>query len=246
MTPALNPSPAPPAGLTVSGLDQHYGSAQVLRTVGFHVAPGTCLAVLGRNGAGKTTLLRCLAGLIPATRGTVALDGVDLTRWSPDRRARSGLALVPQDREIFADLSVAENLRVAARAHGLDRSGAVDEAVALFPALRELWHRPGGNLSGGQQQQLAIARALASRPKVLLLDEPTEGIQPSIIEEIIETLRAIGRQRGLAVLLVEQNLNFIASLSQRVLILQKGRITREVPPDVARDRAMIDEFVGMA
>ncbi|KQP69768.1 urea ABC transporter ATP-binding subunit UrtE [Methylobacterium sp. Leaf111] len=225
MTPALNPSPAPPAGLTVSGLDQHYGSAQVLRTVGFHVAPGTCLAVLGRNGAGKTTLLRCLAGLIPATRGTVALDGVDLTRWSPDRRARSGLALVPQGREIFADLSVAENLRAAARAHGLDRSGAVDEAVALFPALRELWHRPGGNLSGGQQQQLAMARALATRPRILLLDEPTEGIQPSIVAAIEAVIA--GLQGRITVVLVEQYLAFAIRLADAFVVLSRGAVVEQ-------------------
>ncbi|WP_375410595.1 urea ABC transporter ATP-binding subunit UrtE [uncultured Methylobacterium sp.] len=215
-------TPARPAGLAVSGLDQHYGSAQVLRNVGFSVAPGTCLAVLGRNGAGKTTLLRCLTGLIPATRGIIQLDGDTITRLPSDRRARSGLAIVPQGREIFADLSVAENLRVAARAHGLERDGSIDEAVALFPALRDLWHRPGGNLSGGQQQQLAIARALATRPRILLLDEPTEGIQPSIvsaIEGVIEGLK--GR---ITVLLVEQYLDFAIRLADAFVVLSRGSV----------------------
>ena len=211
-----------PARLDVEGLDQHYGSAQVLRGIGLAVEPGACLAVLGRNGAGKTTLLRCLTGLIPASRGRIALDGTDLTRLSPDRRARAGLAYVPQGREIFPDLTVAENLRVAARAHGLDRTDAIDEAAVLFPALRCLWHRPGGNLSGGQQQQLAIARALATRPRAILLDEPTEGIQPSIVAAI-ETVMA-GLKGRITVLLVEQYLDFALRVADAVVVLSRGSV----------------------
>jgi len=211
-----------PARLDVEGLDQHYGSAQVLRGIGLAVEPGACLAVLGRNGAGKTTLLRCLTGLIPASRGQIALDGTDLTRLSPDRRARAGLAYVPQGREIFPDLTVAENLRVAARAHGLDRTDAIDEAAVLFPALRSLWHRPGGNLSGGQQQQLAIARALATRPRAILLDEPTEGIQPSIVAAI-ETVIA-GLKGRITVLLVEQYLDFALRVADAVVVLSRGSV----------------------
>jgi len=211
-----------PARLDVEGLDQHYGSAQVLRGIGLAVEPGACLAVLGRNGAGKTTLLRCLTGLIPASRGRIALDGTDLTRLSPDRRARAGLAYVPQGREIFPDLTVAENLRVAARAHGLDRTDAIDEAAVLFPALRSLWHRPGGNLSGGQQQQLAIARALATRPRAILLDEPTEGIQPSIVAAI-ETVIA-GLKGRITVLLVEQYLDFALRVADAVVVLSRGSV----------------------
>ena len=213
---------APPMRLTVEGLDQHYGSAQVLRGVALAIEPGTCLAVLGRNGAGKTTLLRCLAGLIPASRGWIAFDDAEIASWPSDRRARGGLATVPQGREIFADLTVAENLRVAARAHGLERTGAVDEAAVLFPALRELWHRPGGNLSGGQQQQLAIARALATRPRLLLLDEPTEGIQPSIVSAI-ETVIA-GLKGRITVLLVEQYLDFAIRLADSIVVLSRGAI----------------------
>ncbi|MCJ2119221.1 urea ABC transporter ATP-binding subunit UrtE [Methylobacterium sp. J-001] len=211
-----------PARLDVDGLDQHYGSAQVLRGIGLAVEPGACLAVLGRNGAGKTTLLRCLTGLIPASRGRIALDGTDLTRLSPDRRARAGLAYVPQGREIFPDLTVAENLRVAARAHGLDRTDAIDEAAVLFPALRSLWYRPGGNLSGGQQQQLAIARALATRPRAILLDEPTEGIQPSIVAAI-ETVIA-GLKGRITVLLVEQYLDFALRVADAVVVLSRGSV----------------------
>ena len=217
-----------PARLAVEGLDQHYGSAQVLRGVGLVVEPGSCLAVLGRNGAGKTTLLRCLSGVIPASQGRIALDATELTRLSPDRRARAGLASVPQGREIFPDLSVAENLRVAARAHHLEHTDAVDEAVALFPALRGLWHRPGGNLSGGQQQQLAIARALATRPRVLLLDEPTEGIQPSIVAAI-ETVIA-GLKGRITVLLVEQYLDFALRVADAVVVLSRGSVVARGDP----------------
>ncbi|GJE18405.1 ATP-binding cassette domain-containing protein [Methylobacterium marchantiae] len=220
MSDAFHLHPQSPLGLSVSGLDQHYGSAQVLRNVSFTIEAGACLAVLGRNGAGKTTLLRCLTGLIPSSRGRITLGDIDITDLPPDRRARAGLAVVPQGREIFADLSVAENLRVAARAHGLDRTDAVDEAAALFPALRGLWNRPGGNLSGGQQQQLAIARALSTRPRLILLDEPTEGIQPSIvsaIEGVIEGLK--GR---ITVLLVEQYLEFAVRLADSFVVLSRG------------------------
>jgi urea transport system ATP-binding protein len=225
---------AAPARLAVEGLDQHYGSAQVLRGIGLTVEPGSCLAVLGRNGAGKTTLLRCLTGL--ESRGRIALDGIDLTRLSPDRRARSGLAYVPQGREIFSDLTVAENLRVAARAHGLDRTDAVDEAVALFPALRGLWHRPGGNLSGGQQQQLAIARALATRPRALLLDEPTEGIQPSIVAAIEAVIA--GLKGRITVLLVEQYLDFALRAADSVVVLSRGSVVERGDPKALNPEAL--------
>ncbi|APT34734.1 SkfA peptide export ATP-binding protein SkfE [Methylobacterium phyllosphaerae] len=231
MTPASQP-----ARLAVEGLDQHYGSAQVLRGIALTVEPGACLAVLGRNGAGKTTLLRCLTGLIPESRGRIALDGTELTRLSPDRRARSGLAYVPQGREIFPDLTVAENLRVAARAHGLERTDAIDEAVALFPALRGLWHRPGGNLSGGQQQQLAIARALATRPRALLLDEPTEGIQPSIVAAIEAVIA--GLKGRITVLLVEQYLDFALRVADSVVVLSRGSVVERGDPKVLNPEAL--------
>jgi urea transport system ATP-binding protein len=224
-----------PARLAVEGLDQHYGSAQVLRGISLAIEPGQCLAVLGRNGAGKTTLLRCLAGLISVSRGHVTLDGTDLTRASPDARARAGLAYVPQGREIFPDLTVAENLRVAARAHGLERSGAIEEAAALFPALRDLWQRPGGNLSGGQQQQLAIARALVTRPRLLLLDEPTEGIQPSIVAAIEAVLT--GLKGRISVLLVEQYLDFAVRIADAVVVLSRGAVVERADRDsLDRDR----------
>jgi urea transport system ATP-binding protein len=211
-----------PLGLAIAGLDQHYGSAQVLRGIDLTLAPGGCLAVLGRNGAGKTTLLRCIAGVLPASRGRINLGEAPIIHEPPHRRARRGLAYVPQGREIFPDLTVRENMLAAARAHGEERSGAIEEAVDLFPALRDLWSRNGGNLSGGQQQQLAIARALATRPRLLLLDEPTEGIQPSIVDAIE---RVIAGLRGrITVLLVEQYLDFALRLADAFVVLSRGSV----------------------
>ena len=229
-----------PARLDVEGLDQHYGGAPMLRGVGLAIEPGACLALVGRNGAGKTTLLRCLAGLIPASGGRIILDGAVLNGVPADRRARSGLAYVPQGREIFSDLTVAENLRVAARAHGLDRTDAVAEAVALFPALRDLWHRPGGNLSGGQQQQLAIARALATRPRLLLLDEPTEGIQPSVVSAIEAVIA--GLKGRISVLLVEQYLEFAVRLADSFVVLSRG-IVVEAGARGALDQAALSRHI---
>jgi len=232
--------------LTVDDLHSGYGRIPILGGVSLQVGKGAFVGILGHNGMGKSTLLRTLTGNLPATAGSITFDGRDITRLSPTARARAGIGYVPQGREIFPALSVHENLRMGCLLSPDREEAVIADILTLFPRLRAYLDRPGGALSGGEQQLLALARCLCGAPRIILLDEPTEGIQPSIIEEIIETLQAIGRQRGLTVLLVEQNLNFIASLSQRVLILQKGRITREVPPDVARDRAMIDEFVGMA
>lgn len=221
--------------LSVEGLDQHYGSAQVLRGVSFQLSPGECLAVLGRNGAGKTTLLKCLMGLLPASAGTVARDGVPLTDWPPSARSRAGFAYVPQGREIFSELTVAENVLAAARAHGHDTDGTIEEMVELFPALKDLWRRAGGQLSGGQQQQLALARALVTRPSTLLLDEPTEGIQPNIVD-VIETVIA-GLKGRMSILLVEQYLDFATAVADRFLVLSRGAVvdagTRE---DMSRER----------
>ncbi|MDB5646102.1 ABC transporter ATP-binding protein [Methylobacterium sp.] len=232
--------------LSVVDLHSGYGRIPILGGVSLHVGEGEFVGILGHNGMGKSTLLRTLTGTLPAAAGSIHFGGRDITRLSPTARARAGIGYVPQGREIFPALSVHENLRMGCLLSRAREDATIADILTLFPRLKAYLDRPGGALSGGEQQLLALARCLCGAPRILLLDEPTEGIQPSIIEEIIDTLREIGRQRGLTVLLVEQNLNFIASLSQRVLILQKGRITREVPPEIARDRAMIDEFVGMA
>jgi len=228
--------------LEIEGLDQHYGSAQVLRGVSLAVADGTCTAVLGRNGAGKTTLLRCLLGLIPASGGRIRFDGADIAGWPPSRRARAGIGYVPQGREIFADLSVAENLAVPLRGHGIaDRTG-VDEVCATFPVLRTMWRRRGGDLSGGQQQQLAIARALLGRPRLLVLDEPTEGIQPNIVQAIEAVIA--GLRGRMAILLVEQYLDFACGLADRYAVMQRGAVVA-AGSDAAADRPAIQGFISI-
>jgi branched-chain amino acid transport system ATP-binding protein len=234
------------AMLDVSGLHSGYGRIPILTGVSLSVRQGESVGILGHNGMGKTTLLRTLMGYLPTTAGSTLFDGGDIRGLAPTARARLGLGYVPQGREIFATLSVMENLRMGCLLAKSAEAATIEDILSEFPRLKPLLDRLGGTLSGGEQQLLALARCLCGGPRMILLDEPTEGIQPSIVEEIAETLQAVRDRRGLTILLVEQNLNFIASLSQRVLILQKGVITREISPEVARDRSMIDEFVGMA
>jgi urea ABC transporter ATP-binding protein UrtE len=232
--------------LTIDRLSAGYGRIPILFEVSFSVATGEFVGILGHNGMGKTTLPRSLMGYIPATGGHVTFDGTDITRLPPNQRARRGIGFVPQGREIFPSLSVAENLRMGCLLSKTDEASTIREVLEIFPRLKRLIDRPGGALSGGEQQLLALARCLCGNPKLILLDEPTEGIQPSIIDEIIDTLHELRRRRELTVVLVEQNLHCISSLSQRVLIIQKGSITQEVAPEAVSDPAMISEFVGMA
>ena len=209
--------------LSVRGLDQYYGGSHTLRAVDLEVPAGTCTALLGRNGVGKTTLLRCLMGELSIRGGTVQLGGKDVTSLPSYERARLGMGYVPQGREIFSRLTVAENLGVGEAAA---RDGATlprSELEELFPMLHTMRNRRGGDLSGGQQQQLAIARALISRPRVLLLDEPTEGIQPSTIKEIGRVLRAL-LDRGITIVLVEQYLDFALELAEHCAVLSRGEI----------------------
>ncbi len=220
-------------------LDQHYGSAQVLRRVSFDIAPGECLTVLGRNGAGKTTLLKCLMGIIPLTAGRITADERDLTALSSSRRSRAGLAYVPQGRDIFSELSVGENMIVAARAHGVG-SDTMDEALALFPALKQMWRRPGGALSGGQQQQLAIARALVTKPQLLILDEPTEGIQPNIVAAIRDVMASLkGR---ISILLVEQYLDFALEVADAVVVLSRGSVVEASRAEATSRDALVSHI----
>jgi branched-chain amino acid transport system ATP-binding protein len=231
--------------LNVTDLRSGYGRIPILAGITLSVAAGEFVGILGHNGMGKSTLLRTLMGYLPTTAGDITFEGQSLRGLSPTARARRGIGYVPQGREIFPSLSVYENLRMGCLMAKQDEQATIKSILQDFPRLERLLERPGGALSGGEQQLLALARCLCGAPKFVLLDEPTEGIQPSIIEEMIETLQRLGQQRSLTILLVEQNLNFITSLSQRVLILQKGLIIREVPPDVARDRTMMEEYVGM-
>ncbi|AWB25574.1 ABC transporter ATP-binding protein [Methylobacterium currus] len=214
--------------LDVDNLRASYGRVPILMGVDVSLAPGEYLGILGHNGMGKTTLMRTLMGHLPATAGTVRFAGTDVTRLPIHQRARLGMGLVPQGREIFSTLSVRENLRMGLASAPREDPRIIDDVLADFPRLVRLLDRRGGALSGGEQQLLALARCLCTRPKLVLLDEPTEGIQPSIIEEIIETLLALKKRWDLSMIIVEQNLDFITSLSDRVLGIQKGRITGEV------------------
>lgn len=231
--------------LDVSGLCAGYGAVPVLRGIDFSLEPGQALGILGHNGMGKTTLLRTLIGLLPATAGTVRWWGQDVTQQAPHQRARQGLAYVPQGREIFATLSVRDNLRMGLVKGGDCSDAAVEPLLALFPRLRPLLDRPGGSLSGGEQQLLAIARAVAGRPSLLLLDEPTEGIQPSIVDEIAQTLVTLRQRLGLGLIVVEQHLDFVATVSQRVLVIRRGRVGAEIPRDDLRDLQRMSQHTGV-
>jgi urea transport system ATP-binding protein len=229
--------------LEVEELRSGYGSIPILHEVSLQVKAGEIVGVLGHNGMGKTTLLRALIGELPATQGAIRLDQADITRVSMARRARLGLGYVPQGRGIFPDLTVRENLHVGARLGDGDRG--VEEIVGFFPILVPLLGRSGRTLSGGEQQILALARCLVARPRLMLLDEPSEGIQPSIIEQIIDHLREFQQRWNLAILLVEQDLEVIAALADRVLLMQKGQVAAEMSPADLYDRRLIEEHLGL-
>jgi urea transport system ATP-binding protein len=221
--------------LTVNNLNQYYGGSHILRDVSFQLPPGKVTVLLGRNGVGKTTLLRTLMGLVPAATGEVRFAERDLTRARPDERARAGIGYVPQGREIFNRLSVAENLEMglATRSRGAVLPPRIFE---MFPVLRQMLRRRGGDLSGGQQQQLAIGRALAMGPTLLILDEPTEGIQPSIIKDIERAIRSLAASGEMAILLVEQYYDFARSLADQYLVMERGEIVRSgAGADMDRD-----------
>jgi branched-chain amino acid transport system ATP-binding protein len=232
--------------LEVSELAAGYGRIPILGGVSFSIARGEFIGILGHNGMGKTTLLRALMGYIPATAGRVVLEDADITRAEPYRRARGGMGYVPQGRDIFPGLSVRDNLRMGAVGRPKDEDDAIGSALETFPRLKPLIDRPGGALSGGEQQLLAIARCLAGNPRLVLLDEPTEGIQPSIIDEIAETLLGLRSNGGLTMILVEQNLDFIATLSERVLIIQKGVIVHSAEPGELHGHGLVNEFIGVS
>ncbi|WP_169979140.1 urea ABC transporter ATP-binding subunit UrtE [Microbispora sp. H10836] len=220
--------------LSVEGLESGYGRARVLFGVSLEVPAGSLVCVMGRNGVGKTTLLDTVMGVLPATGGTVTFEGRDVTRLRPDQRVRLGMGYVPQGHETFPQLTVMDNLLVTLEASAHREHVALEEALEVFPRLKPLLKRPAGFLSGGQQQQLAIARALVTRPRLLILDEPTEGIQPSIILEIEE---AVGRLHatGLAILLVEQYLDLALRLADGFVILDAGRVVRSGPARELQD-----------
>jgi len=211
--------------LKVEKLNQFYGSSQTLRNVSFEVPTGAVTALLGRNGVGKTTLLKCLMGVLPVASGSIALDGQEVSTLPPYARVRLGVGYVPQGREIFPRLTVEENLMMglASRKNGTAKD-IPGEIYEMFPVLKTMRNRRGGDLSGGQQQQLAIGRALAMKPKVLILDEPTEGIQPSIIKDIERVIQALSDRGNMGILLVEQYYDFARELADNYVVLRRGEV----------------------
>jgi urea transport system ATP-binding protein len=221
--------------LSVSNLNQYYGGSHILRNVAFEAPAGKVTALLGRNGVGKTTLLRTLMGLVPAKSGQVVFEDKDITAVKPYERVRAGIGYVPQGREIFPRLTVEENLEMglATKRHG---ARVPERIFEMFPVLRQMMRRRGGDLSGGQQQQLAIGRALAVGPRLLILDEPTEGIQPSIIKDIERAIRILAGSGEMAILLVEQYYDFARSLADQYLVMERGEIVaRGAGADMDKD-----------
>ncbi len=234
--------------LKAENLTSGYGRIRVLDGLSLAVEEGAFVGILGHNGMGKTTLMRALMGFLPAGKGSIRLEGEEISKLKPYRRNRRRMGYVPQGREILPALSVMENLKAGALVARLSSKGEeqrIEEILQFFPRLKPLLRRPGGALSGGEQQLLALARCLCGDPRLILLDEPTEGIQPSIIEEIAERLQQLKAGSGLTVILVEQNLDFIRALAERVLIIQRGRIVHQLDPDEISDPALVAEFVGM-
>lgn len=234
----------PPEILSTAGLEAGYGRIPVLFGIDLTVHEGEFVGILGHNGMGKSTLLKALMGHLRVTAGSIALRGRDVTHATPARRARSGMGYVPQGRQIFPALSVLDNLRVGAAC--LDRgaaAAAIERVLEELPRLKPILGRTGGVLSGGEQQILALGRCLCAEPDMVLLDEPTEGIQPSIIEEMKDTLRALSSSRGMAVLLVEQNLDFLGGLASRILVIRRGKLSGEADPEILRHADIAADFL---
>ncbi len=219
----------PPMTLVLDHVNAYYGESHILRDVSFTIEPGEVVCLMGRNGVGKTTTLKTLTGLLPVRSGTISFVGQDITHAKTDRRAKVGLAYVPQGREIIPHLSVYQNLQLGywnrpVISGDVSETDAFDEVYHLFPKLTQILNRPGGVLSGGEQQQLAIGRAILSSPKLLLLDEPTEGIQPSIVDQIEDVIMGFKQSRRFAILLVEQGLHFAARLAEKYVVMARGAV----------------------
>ncbi len=210
--------------LDIQGIDSFYGTSHILHNVSLDIGDGGMVSVLGRNGAGKTTLLRAVIGVVPPRSGVITFNGTDITHMKTHRRAHLGISYVPQGREIIPDLTVTENLSLAMIGKGLKNGQPPDFVYEYFPGLKNVREHKGGVLSGGQQQQLAIARALVQEPDILLLDEPTEGLQPSVVVEIQSIIKRIHDERNCAILLVEQNLGFVREVTQQFAMMENGRI----------------------
>ncbi|CAM2881856.1 urea ABC transporter ATP-binding subunit UrtE [Vibrio mytili] len=209
--------------IEIKGLNQFYGQSHTLWDLDMHIPEGKCTVLMGRNGVGKTTLLQCIMGLLPTKSGEINFLGQDITKLAAEKRAPIGIGYVPQGRQIFPLLTVEENLRIGLPMRGDGAKQVPDFIYELFPVLKEMLHRRGGDLSGGQQQQLAIGRALVINPKLLILDEPTEGIQPNVVAEIGDIIRRLNKEIGLTVLLVEQKLPFARKVADNFCIIDRGR-----------------------
>lgn len=229
--------------LDVDGVCGGYGGEQVLQGVTFKMKPGEIVAIIGRNGVGKSTLMRTLTGLLAPSDGAIRFNGVDITREPANVRALRGIGYIPQGRDVFPDLTVRENLLVGEVAGQGREPPDYDTIYRFFPILKERERQRAGTLSGGQQQQLAIARAMIGHPSLMLLDEPSEGIQPSIIKDISRNVRELNAQTGVAVLLVEQNLDLIVSMAQRGYVMEKGRIVASLGPDEIRSREAVRAYL---
>jgi len=228
--------------LEVSDLHVSYGQSEVIHGLSFEAKKNETLAIMGRNGMGKTTLFKSLIGILEAGKGTIKVDGVDVTANESYQRVENGIAYVPQGRMIFSALTVQENIETGMEVSGMKK--IPDDIYALFPVLHEMRHRKGGNLSGGQQQQLAIARALVTNPKVLLLDEPTEGIQPSIIKDIANILNELQKMRDITIIVSEQVLSFTMAIADRIIVIDKGNFIHEdLREDV--DTAQISKYLSV-
>ena len=230
--------------LTVDDLTVAYGQSEVLHGLSLTAAKAEIVAVMGRNGMGKTTLMRSIMGYVKVTGGEINFDGKSILGTPVNARAKMGIGLVPQGRQIFPNLSVEENLHVAIPGNKTEVARTTDEMLELFPRLKRLLDRRGGALSGGEQQLLALARCLARHPRLMLLDEPTEGIQPSIIDEISETLASLTKKIDITIVLVEQNLDFITGLSDRVYAISNGVLDREIPKAELTDAGAVSAFMG--
>jgi urea transport system ATP-binding protein len=228
--------------LKIQGLNQFYGKSHILWDIDLNISPAQCLCIMGRNGVGKTTLLKTIMGLLPLRNGAIGFNDQNLAIRPADVRAKTGIGYVPQGREIFPQLTVEENLRVGLFARSDNQRQIPDEIFQLFPVLKKMLHRRGGDLSGGQQQQLAIGRALAIGPSLLILDEPTEGIQPNIIQEIGEIIIHLNKQRAMTVLLVEQKLKFARKVADAFCIMDKGRLKARGDMDML-DGNLINQYL---
>ena len=236
--------PNPTALLTVEGLRSGYGGKPVLQGVDLSVRDREVTAVIGRNGVGKSTLMKAVIGLLPTTEGAIRFNGADIGAETPHARARRGIGYVPQGRDVFPRMSVEENLRVGLSISGA-RTAAFERGYAYFPILKERRRQAAGTLSGGQQQQLAIGRVLVGQPTLLLLDEPSEGIQPSIVQDIARIVVELNRKTGLTVVLVEQNIDMIRAMAQRCYVMDKGRVVAELTPAMLDDSAVVRRYLAV-